>query len=157
MFAAALVASASTTFIQTFVKAMALGSVYVMMALGFVIIFKATQVLNFAAGALSMAGAIFFSILIADGGIPFTPFDNPLAPAEGEAAGIVLWLVNVFVALGVRGDPRPGDRAGHDPAHDRSTALRDGGHHARDRDRRAAVQPGCHRLDCPRSGGAVGR
>jgi len=99
MFAAVLVASTGTTFLQTLVKAMALGSVYVMMALGFVIIFKATQVLNFAAGALSMAGAIFFSILIADGGIPFTPFDNPLAPADGESAGIMLWLLNVFVAL----------------------------------------------------------
>ena len=99
MFASALVASAGTTFIQTLVKALALGSIYVLMALGFVIIFKGTQVLNFAAGALSMAGAIFMSILIADGGIPFTPFDNPLAPADGESAGILLWLVTVLIAL----------------------------------------------------------
>lgn len=99
MLTATIVASAGTTFIQTLVKALALGSIYVLMALGFVIIFKGTQVLNFAAGALSMAGALFMSILIADGGIPFTPFDNPLAPGEGDKAGIVLWLVNVMIAL----------------------------------------------------------
>lgn len=95
--AAAIVASAGTTFIQTLVKALALGSVYVMMALGFVIIFKGTQVLNFAAGALSMAGALFMSILITDGGIPFTPFDNPLAP-DGDPS-IPLWFVTVGIAL----------------------------------------------------------
>ena len=87
------------TFIQTLVKSLALGSVYILIALGFVIIFKATQVLNFAAGALAMAGAMFMSILISDGGFPFLPFDNPLAPAEGETAGILLWVVNIALAL----------------------------------------------------------
>lgn len=87
------------TFVQTLVKALALGSVYVLIALGFVIIFKATQVLNFAAGALSMAGAMFMTILVADGGLPFLPFDNPLAPAEGETASVAMWFVNVLVAL----------------------------------------------------------
>ena len=53
----------SATFVQTVVKALALGSVYVLIGLGFVIIFKATQVLNFAAGALSMAGAMFLSLI----------------------------------------------------------------------------------------------
>ena len=99
MTASIIIASASSTFIQTLVKALALGSVYIMMALGFVIIFKGTQVLNFAAGALSMAGAIFMSILIADGGIPFTPFSNPLAPDAGETPGIILWFVTVAIAL----------------------------------------------------------
>jgi len=92
-------AGSGATFIQTALKAIALGSVYVMIALGFVIIFKATQVLNFAAGSISMAGAMFMSILIADGGIPFLPFDNPLAPGEGESAGIPLWLLHLFLAL----------------------------------------------------------
>jgi len=90
---------AGATFIQTLVKSLALGSVYVLIALGFVIIFKATQVLNFAAGAISMAGAMFLTILVADGGFPFLPFDNPLAPAEGETPGIVLWVVHILIAL----------------------------------------------------------
>ena len=100
---AMLLASAGTTFIQTLVKALALGSVYIIMGLGFVIIFKGTQVLNFAAGALSMAGALFMSILIADGGLPFLPFDNPLAPDAGETPSVILWLVNLLFALLIAG------------------------------------------------------
>ncbi len=90
---------AGETFIQTVVKSLALGSVYVLIALGFVIIFKATQVLNFAAGALSMAGAMFLTILIADGGFPFLPFDNPLAPETGENPSVIMWFVHVLIAL----------------------------------------------------------
>lgn len=86
-------------FWQTLAKAIALGSIYSIMALSFVIIFKGTQVLNFAAGAISMAGALFMSILIADRGFPFLPFTNPLAPADGETAGVALWLVHLMIAL----------------------------------------------------------
>lgn len=103
MTATILLASGSSTFIQTLTKAFALGSVYVIMALGFVIIFKATQVLNFAAGALSMAGAMFMTILVSDGGLPFLPFDNPLAPAAGETPGMFQWLVNLAAALLIAG------------------------------------------------------
>ena len=92
-------AGTGATFVQTLTKALALGSVYVLIALGFVIIFKATQVLNFAAGALSMAGAMFMTILISDGGFPLLPFDNPLAPAEGETASIAVFFVHVLIAL----------------------------------------------------------
>jgi branched-chain amino acid transport system permease protein len=84
-------------FTQTVAKSVALGSLYAIMALGFVLIFKATQVLNFAHGAIAMAGALFLSILLADGGLPFLPFDNPLAP-DGEP-GVALWLVNLAIAL----------------------------------------------------------
>jgi len=87
------------TFIQTLVKSLALGSVYILIGLGFVIIFKATQVLNFAAGALSMAGAMFLTILLADGGFPFLPFANPLAPEAGENPSVIMWFVHVLIAL----------------------------------------------------------
>lgn len=96
-------ASAGATFLQTMAKALALGSVYIIVALGFVIIFKATQVLNFAAGALAMAGAMFMSILVADGGLPLLPFDNPLAPPDGETPGMVLWLLNLALTLIIAG------------------------------------------------------
>ncbi len=86
-------------FIQTLTKSIALGSIYAILALSFVIIFKGTQVLNFAAGALSMAGALFMSILVVDRGFPFLPFTNPLAPAAGETAGVGLWLLHVAMAL----------------------------------------------------------
>lgn len=98
-----IIASTASTFIQTLVKAFALGSVYVIIALGFVIIFKATQVLNFAAGAISMAGAMFMTILVADGGLPFLPFDNPLAPDAGTTPSIIMWLVNLLVVLAIAG------------------------------------------------------
>ena len=100
---AVLLASTGSLFLQTLVKALALGSVYVIIALGFVIIFKATQVLNFAAGAISMAGAMFMTILVADGGLPFLPFDNPLAPDPGETPGLIQWLVNLLLALAIAG------------------------------------------------------
>ena len=87
------------TFIQTLSKAVALGSIYAILALSFVIIFKGTQVLNFAAGAISMAGAMFMSILVADRGFPFLPFTNPIAPPEGETAGVGRWLVIVAMAM----------------------------------------------------------
>ncbi len=86
-------------FWQTLAKAIALGSIYAIMGLSFVIIFKGTQVLNFAAGALSMAGALFMSILVVDRGFPFLPFTNPLAPADGETAGLALWIVHLVIVL----------------------------------------------------------
>lgn len=92
-------ASGGVTFIQTLTKALALGAIYVMMGLGFVIIFKGTQVLNFAAGALSMAGAMFMSILVADGGLPLLPFDNPLAPDPDTTPSFIVWMVNLFFTL----------------------------------------------------------
>ena len=97
--ATALIAGAGQTFIQTLVKSLALGSVYVMIALGFVIIFKGTQVLNFAAGAISMAGAMFMSILVADGGLPFVPWDNPFAP-NADDPNLFVWLFNLLLAVG---------------------------------------------------------
>jgi len=41
-------AKAPVAFIQTLMKALALGSVYAIVALGFVLIFKATRTINFA-------------------------------------------------------------------------------------------------------------
>lgn len=86
-------------FLQTLVKGLALGSVYAIMGIGFVIVFKGTQVLNFASGGMAMAGALFMSIMINDGGLPFMPWSNPLAPAAGVDPSIPRWLVNLFFAL----------------------------------------------------------
>ncbi len=94
-----LLASAGTTFLQTLTKSIALGCVYALVALGFVLVFKASQVLNFATGGIAMAGAIFMSILIADRGFPFLPFTNPLAPAAGETASVPLWMLHVVIAM----------------------------------------------------------
>lgn len=86
-----------STFFRTFMQSMALGSVYALIALGFVLIFKASQVVNFSQGALAMCGALFLSFLVADGHIPFTTIRNPLMDLPGpEWLG---WFMSLFVAL----------------------------------------------------------
>jgi len=59
----AVVQAASQSGIEQFANAtisgLALGAIYAVLALGFVIIFKATQVVNFAHGALAALGAYF--------------------------------------------------------------------------------------------------
>ena len=88
-------------FFQTLMKALALGSVYAILALGFVLIFKATQVVNFSQGALGMAGALFLSFLIVDEHIPFTTIRNPLASIEPHwlAWGLCVVVALFFAAL----------------------------------------------------------
>lgn len=63
-------ASTFDVFVQTFFKALALGSLYSMLALGFVLIFKATQTVNFSHGALALAGTWFLSMIFIDWDIP---------------------------------------------------------------------------------------
>ncbi len=50
-------ASGFDTFLTKLVDGLALGAIYALLAVGFVIIFKATQVLSFAHGAIAAAGA----------------------------------------------------------------------------------------------------
>lgn len=90
-------ASAFTNFTQTLVKAIALGSIYAVLALGFVLVFKATQTVNFAHGAIGMAGALFLSILVVDDGLPLLPWGNPLADLPGPEW--VTWFVNLAFAM----------------------------------------------------------
>jgi branched-chain amino acid transport system permease protein len=51
----------------------AIGSIYALVALGFVLIYKATDVLNMAQGEMLMIGAWFSFSMIVDYGIPFVP------------------------------------------------------------------------------------
>ncbi len=84
------------TFLQALMKSFGLGAVYALIALGFVLIFKATQVVNFAQGALAMTGALFVSFMVADGHIPFTTIPNPLVNISPSWLG---WFLSVLVAL----------------------------------------------------------
>lgn len=86
--------------IQTLAKAMGLGSTYALVALGFVLIFKGTQVVNFAQGALAMVGALFVSFLVADEHIPLTTITNPLLGIGPSWLG---WFLSVLVALAFAG------------------------------------------------------
>lgn len=96
-FAIFQLATSSDVFISTSLKALGLGSIYALIALGYALIFKATQTINFAQGALASAGALFLTFLVADEHIPFTTINNPINLIGGPAW--VGWALNLAVAL----------------------------------------------------------
>lgn len=56
---------------QALTTGLGLGSIYALLALGYVIIYKTTKVLSFAQPALMLTGAVAVSYLTADYGLPF--------------------------------------------------------------------------------------
>jgi branched-chain amino acid transport system permease protein len=101
VFLAYEVATAPDVLSATLLKSLALGSVYALIALGFVLIFKATEVVNFAQGALAMIGALFISFMVADQNLPivgfFTEVENPIYRLGGPE--MLRWGLSVIVAL----------------------------------------------------------
>jgi len=77
------------TFVHTLIKSLALGSLYALLALGFVLIFKATQTVNFAQGALALAGTWFLSMVFMDWNVPGRWVGGP---------GWLHWFVALLVA-----------------------------------------------------------
>jgi branched-chain amino acid transport system permease protein len=62
--------AASNKAASVFIEGLSLGTIYALLAVGFVIIFKATRVLNFAHGALAAVGAFLVSALAVTNDIP---------------------------------------------------------------------------------------
>lgn len=60
-----------TTFLQALISGLGIGSVYAIIAVSFVVIFRATGVLNFAQPALYILGSFTTSALAVDAGVPF--------------------------------------------------------------------------------------
>jgi|TARA_B110000003_G_C16600162_1_gene515285 branched-chain amino acid transport system permease protein len=60
-----------TTFLQSTVEGLSLAAIYSLVAIGFVLIYKAMDVLSFAQPALAVVGAGFISALAVDRGLPF--------------------------------------------------------------------------------------
>ena len=93
--------TAGDIWVATTLKALALGAVYAMIALGFVLIYKATEVVNFSQGALAMIGALFISFMVADENLPLIPFyttwPNPLYQIGLPES--MAWFLSVLVAL----------------------------------------------------------
>lgn len=58
-------------YLQLIINGLVVGSIYSLVALGFVIIYKATKVVNFAQGELVMVGAYICFALTVQAGIPF--------------------------------------------------------------------------------------
>jgi branched-chain amino acid transport system permease protein len=88
------------TFLTKLIDGLALGAIYALMALGFVIIFKSTQVLSFAHGAISALGAYlvayFITVLNWPGryleGLPVT-LSFVISAMVGIAAAAVMGMV----------------------------------------------------------------
>jgi branched-chain amino acid transport system permease protein len=57
-------------FITYLGRRIAQGAIYALIALGFVLVFKATQTVNFAQGALALVGAWFMSLVLIDWRVP---------------------------------------------------------------------------------------
>ena len=88
-------------FLQLLVAGVAIGALYALVALGFVIIYKATGVINFAQGALVMLGAYFCYGFADQLGLPFL-VSVVLAMI---ACGVVGVLVELLVLRRVVGQP----------------------------------------------------
>jgi branched-chain amino acid transport system permease protein len=58
-------------FIEFSLSGLSVGAIYALTAIGFVIVYKATRIINFAIGEMMMLGAYFFFGLVAQEGIPF--------------------------------------------------------------------------------------
>ena len=86
------------TLIQASLSGIALGCVYSLVALGFVLIYKATGVLNFAQGELMMVGAyIYFSLVTQLGLTPLLAFGATLVLAGLLGALIERLVLNPLV------------------------------------------------------------
>lgn len=77
-----------TQFLQLTVAGIAVGALYALVALGFVIIYKATGVINFAQGALVLAGGYFAYQFLDKWGLPF-----PLAVVLAMISCAILGLL----------------------------------------------------------------
>jgi branched-chain amino acid transport system permease protein len=92
-------AAGSARLSQMFVEGLSLGTIYALLAVGFVIIFKATQVLNFAHGAIAALGAFlvagFANVLHVPGRW------IPDAPAWVTWAGSVVIAVVAMALIGM--------------------------------------------------------
>jgi branched-chain amino acid transport system permease protein len=60
-----------TRFVQALVTGLGTGSIYALLAVGFVVIYKATRVINFAQPALMLAGGTLVSLLAVTAGLNF--------------------------------------------------------------------------------------
>lgn len=58
--------------VQTVVNGLMVGMIYVLMAIGFTMVFGIMRIVNFAHGEFYMAGAFLFAILYGSNGLPFS-------------------------------------------------------------------------------------
>lgn len=84
--------------VETVINGTALGAIYALVALGFVIVYKTTNVLNFAHGSLGAAGGLIMASLVTDGGFGIESLAglNPLIEHADHLWG---WGANLVLAM----------------------------------------------------------
>lgn len=92
MFLAQVGSTSTEILISKIVDGLALGAVYALLALGFVIIYKATQVLSFAHGALSAVGAYLVSY--------FAVVWNVGGRVAGGAPQTIQFFISAIIGVG---------------------------------------------------------
>jgi branched-chain amino acid transport system permease protein len=88
-----------TAFVQYLISGLAAGSIYAIIALGFVLVFKATDVFNFAQGSLMMMGAFFSLTALSTLGLPLGPAVIVVLLASA-LVGILMHLIVIRPLLG---------------------------------------------------------
>jgi len=86
-------------FLQLLISGVALGCIYALIALGFVLIYKATETVNFAQGELMMLGAFGALALMKFGGLSFW-LAAPVAVVGMMAVGVVIERLVIRPILG---------------------------------------------------------
>ncbi len=86
-------------FVQLLISGIALGCIYALIALGFVLIYKATETVNFAQGELMMLGAFGALVLMKSMNAPFW-FAAPLAVVGMMALGVGIERLVIRPILG---------------------------------------------------------
>jgi branched-chain amino acid transport system permease protein len=82
------------------------GAIYALVALGFVLIYKASDVINFAQGELLLVGVYVTFALVAQTGFPLRPWPWPLAIAAALAVSVGLGvLIERLVLRPLIGEP----------------------------------------------------
>ena len=114
-------------FFQTLMKSLGLGSVYALIALGFVLIFKATQTVNFAQGALAATGALFLAFLVQERSVfsrgpergrtrrPHPLHQHQQPPRQSGRTALGALVVQCCGGPRVRSGGRTGGRTAGDP------------------------------------------
>ncbi len=75
------------------------GSIIAALAIGLVVAFRASGVINFGHGAIATYVTYVYLSLTSDGAYPVPPIPNPLAPVEG-IAGVEIFDFPTFVQMG---------------------------------------------------------
>lgn len=84
--------------LEIVVEGWAIGSIYAVVAMGFVVVYATSKVLNFAHGALGAAGALIMASLVNDGGLGIVPLAG-LNPLTEHADALWGWIANLVVAM----------------------------------------------------------